>query len=199
MGRVEHPTGLVRSMTLRLSDGRARLEVRHEIRNAGERSIALAPWAITQLPLGGIVLLPQAAAMPGHHVRPNRMLVLWPYTSWEDPRLRPRDGIVSLEATSGPNLKVGYFNDAGWVGYVRDDVALVRRFEPRPGDPHPDLGCNVEVFIGARFLELELLGRLGVLEPGSTVSLVERWDVQDVDPTPDGIDPRVIATRLAGR
>jgi hypothetical protein len=195
-GRVEQPTGLVRSMTLRLPHGRAALEVRHELCNVGDVPIELAPWSITQLPLGGTVLLPQPAATPGHHVRPNRTLVMWPYTSWEDSRLRLRDGLLTLDAQSGPSLKVGYFNVSGWVGYVRDGAALVRRFEPQAGRAHPDLGCNVEVFIGGRFLELEVLGPLGELAPHSTVALVERWEVEETDREIDETGLRVLAERL---
>lgn len=192
-GLAEEATGLVRSMTLRLPHGRASMEVRHSLRNIGERPVELAPWSITQLPLGGTVVLPQRVATPGHHVRPNRMLVLWPYTSWEDPRFRPRDGLMTVEAQAGPNLKLGYFNDAGWVGYVNDGALLIRRFEPRPGQSHPDLGCNVEVFIGGRYLELEVLGPLTTLAPAATVTLVEHWQVEAVDPNVDGADVLALA------
>ncbi|HEX2756120.1 MAG TPA: hypothetical protein VHM48_11685 [Candidatus Limnocylindrales bacterium] len=195
-GLAEQPTGLVRSMVLRLAPDRAGLQVCHELRNVGDVPLELAPWPITLLPLGGTVLLPQAAAAPVHDVTPNRMLVLWPYTSWEDPRFRPRDGLVLLDAQAGPSLKVGYFNDAGWVGYVRGGAVLVRRFEPQPGRPHPDLGCNVEVFIGGRFLELELLGPLTRLAPGATVALVEEWAIEAVDAALDEPDLRAMAARL---
>ena len=194
-GMAEAPTGLVRSMALRLEPGRALMEVRHELRNIGTRTIELAPWAITQLPLGGTVVLPQRVATPGHHVHPNRMLVLWPYTSWEDPRFHPRDGLITVEAKAGPNLKLGYFNDAGWVAYANDGAVLIRRFEPRIGQSHPDLGCNVEVFIGGRFLELETLGPLTALAPDASVALVEHWEVVAADPAIDGFDIRAIADR----
>ena len=191
IGAVEGPTGLVRSMTVRLGPGRLGLEVCHDLRNAGNRTLELAPWPITQLPLGGTVLLPQRAATTGHHVHPNRSLVLWPYTSWDDPRFRPRDGLLTIDALPGPGFKLGYFNDDGWVAYVRDGTSLIRRFQPVAGQPHPDLGCNVEVFVGARYLELELLGPLAVLEPGATVSLLEHWEIDRVE-SPDDL-PAIVA------
>ena len=135
-GLAEPPTGLVRSMALRLPPGRAGLEVCHELHNVADRPIELAPWSITQLPLGGTVLLPQPA-MPGHHARPNRTLVLWPYTNWEDPRFRPRDGLLTLDAQAGPSLKLGYFNDAGWVGYVRDGRCSCDASSRWPAGPTP--------------------------------------------------------------
>jgi hypothetical protein len=197
-GLAERPSGLVRSMTLSLARGRASMSLRHELRNISDASFELAPWAITQLPLGGTVLMPQPAATPGHHVKPNRTLVLWPYSSWEDPRFRPRDGLLTLDAQAGPSLKLGYLNEAGWVGYVRDGVALVRRFTPQPGRPHPDLGCNAELYIGSRFLELELLGPLVTLAPGSTVALVESWEVRRTDSFDDQSGLRALADRLGG-
>jgi hypothetical protein len=195
-GAAEAPTGLVRSMTLALSPNAAAFELRHELRNVSAASIELAPWSITQLPLGGKVLLPQAAATPGHHVHPNRSLVLWPYTSWEDARLQPRNGLLLVEAVAGPALKVGYFSEGGWVAYARDGAVLVRRFEPIRGADHADLGCNVEVFVGGRFLELEILGPLTELAPGCTVSLVETWYVERIDPLTDGQAVRALAGRI---
>jgi hypothetical protein len=197
-GATEQPTGLVRSMAVRLMAGHAGVEVCHELRNTGDRPFQLAPWPISQLPLGGTVLLPQAAATVGHALHPNRTLVLWPYTSWEDPRLRPRDGMVLLDASAGPSLKVGCFNDAGWVGYVRDGAVLIRRFEPQPGRLHPDLGCNVEVYIGDRFVELELLGPLAELPPSGSVTLVERWEIEAVDLAGGEHGLRDLVGRLGG-
>jgi len=197
-GTAERPTGLVRSMVLRLANGSPGLEICHELRNVSDAPIELAPWAITQLPLGGVVMLPQPAATWGHHVRPNRTLVLWPYSSWEDPRFRPRDGLLTLDALPGPSLKLGYLNAAGWVGYVLDGIVLVRRFVPVPGRPHPDLGCNVEVYIGGSYLELELLGPLATLRPGATVALVETWEIAAIDPIDGDSDLHALATLLAG-
>ena len=196
-GSAEVPTGLVRSMTLRLDPDDALLEVCHALQNVGDLPTELAPWSITQLPLGGTVLLPQRPAIPGHHVHPNRTLVLWPYTSWDDPRFRPRDGLLTLDALAGPDLKLGYFNDAGWVAYVRNGTSLVRQFEPLAGQPHPDLGCNVEVYVGGRYLELELLGPLRVLAPGATVTLVERWQIGRLDGLVRSGDLRAIVAQIA--
>ena len=196
-GAAESATGLVRSISLRLLESGS-LELVHALRNVSPHPIELAPWSITQLPLGGRVLLPQAPATQGHHVHPNRTLVLWPYTSWEDARFSPRDGLLTLAGDTGPNLKLGYFNDAGWVGYVRDGTVLVRRFSAQPGRPHPDLGCNVETYIGTRYVELELLGPLALLEPGTSTSLIEEWSVERAEPADGDAGLRALAAHLAG-
>jgi hypothetical protein len=187
-GALEPATGCVRSMEIRLDPTEASLSVLHRVINHGTRPVALALWSITQLPLGGLALMPQRRAAPGHATRPNRNLVLWPYSSWDDARLGLRDGLVTVRATAGPDLKVGSIDDTGWVAYTRDGTAIVRRFTPRTADPHPDLGCNVEVYCGSRFLELEILGPMRELSPGDSATLQERWEVHDVSDIPAGDD-----------
>ena len=105
-------------------------------RNVGDRPVELAPWSITQLPLGGRVLLPQRPAARGHSMRPNRTLVLWPYTSWEDPRFRSRDGLLALDATPAATSSSATSTTAGWVAYVRDGVARAT-LRPAPGSRIP--------------------------------------------------------------
>jgi hypothetical protein len=196
-GRVEAPTGLVRTIAIEVVSGGAALSVCHELCNTGEGPIELAPWSITQLPLGGSVILPQPSTRPAHDVRPNRNLVLWPYTSWTDGRLGLHDGAVVIDAVAGTDLKVGYFNDSGWIAYMRGSDALVRRFEPAVGRAHPDLGCNVETYVGARYLELEVLGPLVTLAAGEATVLVERWELSS---TPVGglSDLEAMSVALAG-
>lgn len=101
---------------------------------------------------------------------------------------------VDVLATAGPRIvRLGV---AGSTANVRDGTALVRRFEPRPGQPHPDLGCNVEVYVGDRYLELELLGPLRVLSRGVTVTLTEHWEIGRADMPAVGTDGRAIADRI---
>jgi hypothetical protein len=78
-------------------------------------------------------------------------------------------------------FKIGYFNRAGWAGYVRGDVFLCKRFEPRPDRVHADLGSNVEVYCNERLLELETLAPLATLERGERTVLSERWDLHRID------------------
>jgi len=176
-GGPEAATGLVRSFDIHLHPTGPSFTICLEIANRGRDAIELAPWSITQLPLGGRVVLPQPRASAGHRVRPNRNVVLWPYTSWEDGRIAVRDGFVAVRATPGDDLKLGCFTDLGWVAYERDGVVLVRHFEPALGERHPDLECNVETYCGPRYLELEVLGPLRLIPPGGTSLLQERWEL----------------------
>jgi hypothetical protein len=177
-GAAERSTGLRRSISVRLHPDGPAVDIDDELCNVGDHAVELAPWSITQLPSGGLVRLPQPAAVPDHAVRPNRILVLWPYTSWVDKRLDPRDGELRIHAEAGPPwLKVGTFIEAGYLSYDRDGVTFVCRFESDPGQTHPDLGCNVEIYCGDGFLELEILGPLALLAPGATSVLRQRWEL----------------------
>jgi hypothetical protein len=193
IGASEPETGCVRSIEVELHPSLPSMTLRHRVLNGGSRPISLAPWSITQLPLGGVALIPQQRAVGGHHTRPNRNLVLWPYSSWDDRRLRIRDGLVTVDAVAGPGLKVGCLDTTGWVAYVRGGVVVVRRFEPAPDEPHADMGCNVEAYCGSRYLELEILGPLRLLAPGDSATLFERWDILEI---PDE-DPMALRDALA--
>jgi hypothetical protein len=172
-------TCIRKRMDIYLHPDRPAVTVCHELCNGGARPVELAPWAITQLPLGGLALLPQKTEpIDSDGVMPNRHLALWPYTHWHDPRLRLGDELVSIEGRpESPAFKVGYMNSHGWVGYLRAGVLFVKRFQPCVDQPHADLGCNVEVYCNERFVELETLAPLGKLEPGESVTHVENWEI----------------------
>lgn len=144
------------------------------------------------LPLGGLAILPQQTQpLDVPALRPNRHVVLWPYTSWQDPRLTLADDYILIDAEPRePACKVGYLNRAGWIAYLHRGVLFVKRFEPRATEPHPDFGCNAEFYCGDRFIEMESLGPLARLGIGKSVEHVETWELYpgvDVPETLEGV------------
>ena len=108
---------------------------------------------------------------------PNRRLVLWPYTHWGDPRLEINDDYVLVHAHPNPDpCKIGSLNVCGWAGYLTGSVLMVKRFEPQPDLPHPDLGCNVEVYCNDQYMELETLAPIRHLQPGQEAVYPETWE-----------------------
>ena len=176
-GQPDPITGLIRSIAIRLDPRTAAVDLHHQLWNTSHEPIELAPWAITQLPVGGIATLPQPSVTSEHLVRPNRLLVLWPYTSWHDSRLALGDGAYSVRAEHGPPLKIGAFVPGGKVSYSRAGTTLTMGFQPVDGARYADMGCNVEVYADDRFLELEILGPLVRLESGAKVTLDARWEL----------------------
>jgi hypothetical protein len=175
---TEEETGIAKALEIRLHPDRPALTLHHRLRNDGLWAVELAPWAITQLPLGGVGILPQQSGpLDPHGLLPNRCLVLWPYTRWDDPRLHLHDDYVLVKAEAQlPPCKVGYMNRQGWAAYIRGGVLFCKRFCARPKSPHPDMGCNTEVYCNDLFFELETVAPLCRLEPGQTVVHTEIWE-----------------------
>jgi hypothetical protein len=177
-GPVEVATGIRKQIEIQLDPSAPALTLTHRLENAGIWAVELAPWAITQLPLGGMVVLPQTVGpLDAANLLPNRQLVLWPYARWDDPRLVLGEDFILIRPEARPPFKLGYLNRRGWAGYLRDGVFLLKRFALPGADAYPDFGCNVESYCNPYFVELESLGPLSRLEPGESVAHVERWEL----------------------
>jgi len=193
--RLSHPaeiaTGIRKRIEIHLHVDRPAVTLRHQLVNEGKSPIECAPWAITQLQLGGVAIMPQpAGALDADGLLPNRHLALWPYARWRDDRLHLDDDLILVQGRAQlPPLKIGCFDHHGWIAYLREGVLFVKRFRPRAGEPHPDFNCNVEVYCDDRVVELETLAPLRRLEPGQSATHVETWEARvgiDAPPTPDG-------------
>ncbi len=174
---TEPLTGITKAIGLRLHPDRPAVTLWHRVQNDGPWPVELAPWAITQLPLGGVVVLPQPEPS-SDRVRPNRRLVFWPYTCWNDARLHGGDDYLLVTTpTPAQPFKIGYLNTAGWAGYWWQDIFFCKRFTPAPEQPYPDWGCNVEVYADDSYVELETLAPLSRLEPGQAALHTEVWEL----------------------
>lgn len=169
--------GLIKEVTLS-AEGDS-LVVEHRITAHDGVVGSLAPWGITQVPLGGTALLPLVG--PSNTRAANRFLVLWAYSSLEDHRVVLRDDVLELEAGPGPELKFGAGPSPGRVGYFRDGLVFLKEAGPPDDGVVPDLGAAGQVYVGRGFCELESLGALTDLSNGGTASLVEKWTVLDCE------------------
>jgi hypothetical protein len=177
IGALEGAGRLSKTLEVSLQSGKPGVSILHSLTNYGDEPVELAPWAITQLPLGGQAILPQPTQpVDRDGVRPNRSLVLWPYTRWHDPRLRLGDEAIIVKGISvKEKFKIGYYNRHGWAGYLRQGIFFEKRFEIPQQGTYADLGCNLEIYCDHRFLELETLGPVCMLAPGETVKHKEEW------------------------
>lgn len=178
-GPTEPGSGIAKTIELRLSPGQASATLTHTLQNNGLWEVQLSPWALSMFRQAGTLIMPQ----PRENSDPdgllhNRILAIWPYTRLNDPRLVLRDDFILVRAQpQKPPLKIGYYNPHGWLAYWLDGLLFRKRFDPRPGLPHPDGGCNSETYCDDRFIELETLGPLTRLAPGASVTLTETWEI----------------------
>jgi hypothetical protein len=176
-GATRTHDGLTRRIELRPDPDRACVEVTHVLENGGERPVRAAAWALTQVAPGGVAVLPLPGD-GGDEQLPNRNVVLWPYSSAADPRFELTDGEIRVAATGDPGFfKAGCLNRSGEISYALRDVTFRKRFQPEPDADHVDLGCNVEVYVRAEFLELETLSPLRDIRPGESIVHVEEWEL----------------------
>lgn len=167
--------GLVKEISLSVEDDT--LVVDHRISNAGDNPLEVAPWAITQLRLGGVALLPVRGSKPGNELQADRSLVIWPYTDLADPRLAFQKDLVRIEGRPGPALKLGSGPDPGRLQYLLDGYVFTKKIVPAQGNGYADRGAVGQVFVKDAFVELESLGRIARLEPGQSAELRESWEI----------------------
>lgn len=186
VGAEEQGTGLRKSIMIQASSHQPFVIVKHKIKNLGGSTVRLAPWAITMMRPNGTAILPQQIGnVDNDGLLPNRRFALWPYSRWDDARLCLQEEFVTVNANSiASPLKLGYFNPHGWLGYAYYDVMFIKRFGVRGDEEYPDYGCNSEVYVNARALELESIGPFVELAPQVDVVHTETWEVYDTDKLP---------------
>jgi len=178
-GRERPPSGIEKSITISLNPNQASVEIDHIVTNNGEKEVRLAPWSLSQLVMGGLAILPQPTGPSDiSGLLPNRNLILWPYSSWDDERVHFKDDYYLVDALPKKQaFKLGYMNTHGWIAYALKNILYCKRFNPQPGSSHPDMDCNAEVYVRDQFIELETLGPLVTLSPGKSTEHSEVWDL----------------------
>jgi hypothetical protein len=174
----EPRAGIRKEIAVRLRPEAAGVRLEHRLTNTGLWPVELAPWAITQLRLGGVASLPTTSPADDEGLLPDRIIALWPYSRWSDPRFRPGDEAIEIAALPiAQPFKVGFMSHAGRMDYRYGDLVFTKRWTPQSHRPHVDFGCNAEVYTNDRHIELETLGPVARLDPGETVDHVEEWEI----------------------
>jgi hypothetical protein len=177
---VEPDTHIIKSIQITLDPTKAVVTLMHTLRNDDANDVLLAPWALSMFMLNGVAVIPLPVGDEDAKL-PNRNLVLWPYASVNDSRLKLSDeAIIIRPHAKNPALKIGCFCPEGWMGYWIDETFFVKRFA-NPGlvQDHPDWGCNVEIYCNDKFIELETLGPMATLKSGADVKHTEVWELYD--------------------
>lgn len=167
-------SGLQKEISVCLDQNCVRLT--HRLIWHGDEPIELAPWTITQVPLGGVAIMPQSEICEGS--MPTRSLAIFPYASVTDARLEVHDDLVLVHGRADQKIfKIGSYNPFGWAAYALEKALFIKRFPVGDFRMLPDMGSNVEVYVHDAYLELETLGQLACLNPGESVVFKETWEV----------------------
>jgi hypothetical protein len=177
---VETATGIQKEIEFHLSPNANRVEVHHRLRNAGQWAVQLAPWALSAMAAGGTALIPLSPK--GDHasnLQPVNSLALWAYTDLSDPRWTFGGEYIALrqDVTRPAPQKLGLLLSEGWLAYARRGDLFIKRAVSDANATYPDRGSSAEVFTNHEMLELETLGPMKLLEPGSVVEHSEIWEL----------------------
>jgi len=195
---VEKETGFQKQMTVKFT--RSGFEIVHQLRNTNDSARTVAPWALTMMAPGGTAV----TGFPprGHHpqaLQPTNPLVMWAYTDFSDPRWKLTEKYLTLRqdprATSP--VKAGLWNRNTWQAYMLGaDLFLKCATANKPPESYPDMGCSLETFTNAEFLEMETLGPLESVAPRAAIVHTETWtlyrDIRITEWSDEELD-RVIA------
>jgi hypothetical protein len=196
---VEERTGLQKSMRVTLPDDGAGVVVDHTLTNHGLWPVETAPWAITQLPDGGVGICPQTDRLDDPTgAWPNRSIALWPFTDIASPHIRWGNRFILVVANMQEGmLKFGFPNPDGWLAYWRANTLFVKHAAFQQGASYFDRGSSSHVFCTPGFIELETLGPRTVLPPGGATTHRERWTMySDVEFEPTEPAAAEIVRRL---
>ena len=186
LGSIEPDTHTRKTISIQMSPSHPFIMIKHKVENKGQLPIRLAPCAITMLRPNSIALLPQQlGTVDKDGFLPNRNLSLWSYSHWDDSRLKLGQEFIKIKSDDTRQaFRLGYFNPHGWLGYVFEDVFFVKRFGVNHDKEYPDYGCNSEVYITNRVLELESLGGWVELKPQEEIVHTETWEVYETSNIP---------------
>lgn len=176
---TEPLTGLEKQITVKMAPGGTGVEVRHRIRNTTQKTIELAPWALTMMAQGGTGIhgFPPRGTHP-QVLAPSNPLVMFAFTDLTDKRWQFTKKYLILRQdpnNHGQPQKLGSFNAHTWAAYLLGSDLFIKHYEADPKRTYPDFNASFETFTNADFLEQETLGPMTKLAPGASVDHIERW------------------------
>ncbi len=172
---VEAQTGIEKSIQISLVEDKPQVIVRHTLTNRGLWNVECAPWAITQLKVGGVAILPQSQQQT--ELLANRSVALWPYTDIASPHVTWGNRYILIRAVMQSAFKLGYPNPRGWLAYWLNGNLFIKRTIYHPQATYYDFGSSSECYCNNQCLELETLAPICILAPGKSATHTETWEL----------------------
>ncbi len=151
-------------------DGSLRLD--HSFRNAGDETIVGASWGVNTLDGYGSATI-GFSGVDG--LNPSRTVSLWGDTNLNDSRLKFTKTEIQVQHAPSPDyFKIGVYSREGKAVFRNKGQQLTLTFDAPEMEKLPDGGCNFELFMSNKFLELEALGIRTEILPGEAACHTER-------------------------
>ena len=156
-----------------LEDGGVKLD--HTIENLADVPVTGASWGVNTLDGGGKVEICFSCGARGGF-NPKRVVSLWSDTNLHDARVSfDRDRLTATHLPLPEYFKIGLYVNPGKAVLYNKGQQLTIEFDVLPMDAYMDGGCNFELYMCSRFMELETLGSRTEMLPGQTACHTEVW------------------------
>jgi hypothetical protein len=174
----ETTTGMQKEVMISLASHENSVNIIYRIHNRNLWNIKLAPWILSIMNLGGRGIIPQEPFQTWEErLTPVRPLVLWSYTTMNDPRWIWGRKYIQLkqEPKSKTRQKLGILNTLGWAAYYLNGQVFVKSYSYDPKVEYTDFGVNTEIYTDADIFEVETLGAFEEIEPDCFSEHKENW------------------------
>lgn len=153
------------------------IRAEHTFTNITDRVICGASWGVNTLELGGTATIAFDGTPVGDYT-PRRIISLWADTNPHDSRLQfTRDVLIAKGIAMDDYCKLGLYCRSGKATLESKLQRFTLTFPVPPMEDLPDNGCNFELYLGKKFMELEVLGTKKAMNPGESVTHWEMWKV----------------------
>lgn len=156
------------------------LKVTHKVKNLGQKR-KLCLWALTVMKAGGTMTFELSKDKP--ELLPNRNIVLWPYASLSDNRIKITDEQIIAKSdirVSNP-YKIGAFNKDLCAKYCIEESGKAATFIKEVKSPiegiYPDYSCNFESYFSDKIHEVESLSSIEEIDTGHEIEHIEFWQI----------------------
>ena len=161
-----------------LEDGGVKLD--HAIENLADVPVTGASWGVNTLDGGGKAEICFSCGTRGGF-NPKRVVSLWSDTNLHDARVSfDRDRLTATHLPLAEYFKIGLYVNPGKAVLYNKGQQLTIEFDVLPMDAYMDGGCNFELYMCSRFMELEALGPRTEMLPGQTACHTEVWHLNRI-------------------
>lgn len=145
------------------------------IENVTDKVVDGASWGVNTLDGGGKAFI-SFTNNDKKGYTPHRVVSLWSDTNLHDPRLSfDKKGLTAYHMPLPDYLKLGLYCMEGKAVFENKGQQLTICFDSEPLDQYPDNGCNFELYMCSKFMELETMGVKAHILPGQSTSHKETW------------------------
>jgi hypothetical protein len=177
---AEPESGLEKQIEIHLAAEGSGTRVVHRLRNTLPWAVELAPWALTMMTPGGMGITGHPPrASHNEALQPTHPLVMWAFTDLSDPRWKftKKYLLLKQDPENREPQKIGHFNPHTWGAYLLGNELFLKQCRADANKTYADFGCSFEMFSRNDILELETLGPLQKVEPGTAAEHTETWSL----------------------